>query len=336
MVVQIKKRTKKRGMKVIKKKRIIKRGKGIINKLIDKLPFELHIPTYHYCGPGTKLAKRLTQNDPGINELDRACKQHDIAYAQSSSVTDRNKADKILAESAWKRVKSSNASIGERAAALGVTGAMRIKSKLGMGLPRDGGKRDKLLIYKKKSTLTKKKKKKVKAKAKNIKQIYRNATRSAKAAILTEEPQTIPEAAKLAITAARAAVKGHKPSKQSIHDGLPRIIPVPKIGGVLPLIPIFAGLSALGALMGGSASVTNAVLSAQNAKRKLKEAARHNETMEAVALSNGSPKRRRQQSASTATATSSSSPSTGFGLHLKPYKSGLGLYLSPKSDSKNM
>ncbi len=36
-------------------------------------------------------------------------------------------------------------------------------------------------------------------------------------------------------------------------------------GGAIPLIPIFAGLSALGSLMSGSASVYNAI---QNSKRK--------------------------------------------------------------------
>jgi len=36
-------------------------------------------------------------------------------------------------------------------------------------------------------------------------------------------------------------------------------------GGAIPLIPIFAGLSELGSLMSGSASVYNAI---QNSKRK--------------------------------------------------------------------
>ena len=31
----------------------------VINKSIDLLPVELHIPGYQYCGPGTKLSKRL-------------------------------------------------------------------------------------------------------------------------------------------------------------------------------------------------------------------------------------------------------------------------------------
>lgn len=29
------------------------RGKGLVNRLINKLPFELHIPGCQYCGPGT-------------------------------------------------------------------------------------------------------------------------------------------------------------------------------------------------------------------------------------------------------------------------------------------
>lgn len=50
------------------------RGKGIVNWAIKNIPFEMHIPGYHYCGPGTKLRERLAQNDPGVNELDRPVK----------------------------------------------------------------------------------------------------------------------------------------------------------------------------------------------------------------------------------------------------------------------
>lgn len=46
-------------MKVLKKKKVkktlrnsVKRGLGLVDKLIDKLPFELHLPSYNYCGPG--------------------------------------------------------------------------------------------------------------------------------------------------------------------------------------------------------------------------------------------------------------------------------------------
>ena len=57
-----------------------KKSSGILNKLIDKLPIELHIPTYQYCGPGTKLSKILARGDQGKDKLDLACKNHDISY----------------------------------------------------------------------------------------------------------------------------------------------------------------------------------------------------------------------------------------------------------------
>ncbi|KAG8309888.1 hypothetical protein J6590_074382 [Homalodisca vitripennis] len=44
-------------------------GKGLLNDIINKLPFELHAPknwnldTYNYCGPGTQLDKRLVRGD---------------------------------------------------------------------------------------------------------------------------------------------------------------------------------------------------------------------------------------------------------------------------------
>ena len=103
-----------------------KRGRGLVNNLLNRLPFELHIPGYQYCGPGTKLAKRLARGDPGINPLDSACKEHDIAYSQNrENVQARNDADKILAEKAWKRVKSKDATLGEKTAAYAVTNVMK-------------------------------------------------------------------------------------------------------------------------------------------------------------------------------------------------------------------
>ena len=98
-------------------------GKGLLHKILDRLPVELHIPGYYYCGPGTKLAKRLAEGDPGINALDSACKEHDIAYSKNrTNFEARNAADKVLAEKAWSRVKASDASIGEKTAAAAITG----------------------------------------------------------------------------------------------------------------------------------------------------------------------------------------------------------------------
>ena len=94
----------------------------------------LFIYWIRYCGPGTKLSKRLARGDKGINSLDSACKEHDIAYSQNqNSIEERNKADLILADKAWERVKSSDAGFGERATALVATNIMKAKSKLEMG-----------------------------------------------------------------------------------------------------------------------------------------------------------------------------------------------------------
>ncbi|KAF0710505.1 Uncharacterized protein FWK35_00030919, partial [Aphis craccivora] len=60
-----------------------------------------------YCGPVTKLKIRLDRGDKGINPLDTACREHDIAYESSNSFADRNKADHILKQRAWNRFKST-------------------------------------------------------------------------------------------------------------------------------------------------------------------------------------------------------------------------------------
>ena len=37
----------------------------------------MHLPGYQYCGPFTKLEKRLKRGDPGINKDDKAFKKYD-------------------------------------------------------------------------------------------------------------------------------------------------------------------------------------------------------------------------------------------------------------------
>lgn len=106
---------------------------NIINRAIDILPVELHIPGYQYCGPGTNLKKRLSRGDAGINKLDSACKLHDIAYSKYSDSKNRAIADQELADRAWERVKSSDSSFGEKSAAWAITNIMKAKSKFGGG-----------------------------------------------------------------------------------------------------------------------------------------------------------------------------------------------------------
>lgn len=202
-----------------------------LSKIIDNLPFELHLPGYRFAGPGTRLKERI--NQPGINKLDEACKRHDIAYSKSKEPEKRHIADRELAEAAWNIVKSPDATFGEKAAAWAVTTAMKAKVKMGLGLKKN-------------------------RKTKNC--------------------------------GKKKCGKGMKTKKKK-KNGTKR-------GGILPLLPIFAGLSALGALTGGAAGVAKAVKDGQAKTQELAELKRHNQHMEALA--------------------------SGRGMILKPYKKGGG------------
>jgi hypothetical protein len=107
---------------------------SLLNRAVDALPVELHLPGYNFCGPGTKLEARLARGDRGINALDEACREHDIAYATYKDNERRRVADRKLAAKAWERVKAWNSGVSERAYAAAVAAAMKAKSTLGSGL----------------------------------------------------------------------------------------------------------------------------------------------------------------------------------------------------------
>lgn len=192
------------------------RGHDIVNTLINKLPFELHLPGYQYCGPGTKLAKRLARGDPGINILDRACKEHDIAYSKNhENIEARHEADKVLADRAWQRVISRDAGIGEKTAAYSIANIMKLKSKLGMGV---GGRK----ISKKKSM--------------RLNKIVKAASNS----MVSDK-----NSRKVILSALKGAREAVNKAGGKRNIITPRVLPVPsKVGGFLPfLVPLFAGLA---------------------------------------------------------------------------------------------
>lgn len=228
------------------------------------------------------------------------CKEHDIAYSEHKSGEKRREADKVLGNLAWQRFKSSDASLSEKMNSLAVAGIMKAKSKLGFGLEKS--------VKKKKPKKVEKPKSKNKNPSITTKHVLSDAIKDAKRILAVGNPTSVDEATKLAVSAALASVKKHKLPKKKLNENVPRVIAVPKIGGMLPLVPVFAGLSALGALMGGASSVANAVIQTKKAKESLIEANRHNKTIEAISL--GKTK-------------------TGDGVYLKPYRSGLGVYLKP-------
>lgn len=103
-----------------------KRKLGFIDRILERLP-EIHIKGYNYCGPNTKLDRRLACGVVGINELDCACKEHDIAYTESSNLEWRCIADKKLVLKAIKRIYAKDSRFGERIAALIISGLISIK-----------------------------------------------------------------------------------------------------------------------------------------------------------------------------------------------------------------
>ena len=87
--------------------------------LLTALSFKLYILGYQFCGPGMRLKKRLARDDQGINSLDAACREHDIAYSHSNDLTEQHAADNILIEKARKRI-ASDSILKKKAAATAV------------------------------------------------------------------------------------------------------------------------------------------------------------------------------------------------------------------------
>ena len=90
-------------------KKVTSRGNGmgeIINKFLlagDKFMPEVHLrqPGFVYSayGPFTRIKKFRETGDTRyiyINELDKACFQHDSAYSGSKDLVNRTHADKVL------------------------------------------------------------------------------------------------------------------------------------------------------------------------------------------------------------------------------------------------
>ena len=71
-------------------------GKGVVNKLINNLPFEAHLPGHNFTGPGTKLNRRLKEDRTPkswsipINKVDKSAYKHDLCYADNRDTATRN------------------------------------------------------------------------------------------------------------------------------------------------------------------------------------------------------------------------------------------------------
>lgn len=284
-----------------------RKGSGLLNTLINKVPFELHIPGYSYCGPGTKLKRRLERGDKGVNLLDEACKKHDIAYSDASELSKRHQADAKLYEEAVKRVKSSDAGLGEKLAASLVAVAMKGKTKMGMGLNKKYHNSVSRSNLKKKGD---RQRMRHTGGAMSFIQAMKTAGQALRR--IGRKKDTFQNA--------KIAYDSLKNIGKRIKSPRTRIIRIPKRGGILPLIPIFAALGALGSLGGGAAAIAKAANAAKAAREQLMETKRHNKAMEL-------------KEASTSGSGLYVKPyvqgcgiSIGSGLYVKPYKSGCGVY----------
>lgn len=313
-------------------------GRGLVNSVIDAVPFEMHFPGgYRYTGIGTKVRERMAQGERGINDLDELCRLHDIAYCESKGdAALRSVADRKLADGSWRLYKQSDRPLGERVAAWLVTTAMNTKIKVGGTIAgssrrRRHHRRSNTTVggagIKRQSALSRRQKLNKGNKNKSLGPVItlaklvkrardvvrgskvgrgRSGSRKGKSKRGSSNSASLDSRQLRNVTAAALkAVKAMKKGRR-VSFNRSRVLPLPRTGGMLPLLPIFAGLSAVGSLAGGAAGVAKAVNEAKDARRRLTELQRHNETMKAIALQKG----------------------RGL-LFLKPYKKGLGLYMTP-------
>ena len=126
------------------------------NNLINSLPIELHqfaetgenIPggsfndqqKYSYCGPGTRYEQRIREGYKGINELDSMCKLHDQFYNENINTQRRNLSDEALAIRADQIAANQNLDTAQRKDAKFLSGVMRTKARLGLGIGACTGK----------------------------------------------------------------------------------------------------------------------------------------------------------------------------------------------------
>ena len=71
-------------------------GGSLLNKAINFLPFEMHLPGHNFTGPGTKLKKQLNPDltpkkwSMPVNRVDKASYHHNICYLKNDDTATRN------------------------------------------------------------------------------------------------------------------------------------------------------------------------------------------------------------------------------------------------------
>ena len=71
-------------------------GGSLLNKAINNLPIEMHLPGHNFTGPGTTLKKRhkpdLTPKEwsKSVNRVDKAAYHRDVRYLKNDDTATRN------------------------------------------------------------------------------------------------------------------------------------------------------------------------------------------------------------------------------------------------------
>ena len=71
-------------------------GGSLLNKVINNLPVEMHLPGHNFTGPGTRLKKRLNPDltpkkwSKPVNRTDKAAYHHDVCYLKNDDTATRN------------------------------------------------------------------------------------------------------------------------------------------------------------------------------------------------------------------------------------------------------
>ena len=119
-------------------------GESFLKTLVNKLPFEMHLPGHNSTGPGTKLYKRLNPDGMPkewsipINRVDNAAYHHDLCYSKHDDTKTKNEVcDKtmindlndIVNPTLWERIDES---IIEK--------LINAKNNFGLGAPRKAKK----------------------------------------------------------------------------------------------------------------------------------------------------------------------------------------------------
>ena len=139
------KRNMKRGTCVIcrtTKRQFIKTQKGgsLLNKAINNLPFEMHLPGHNFTGPGTKLKKRLNPDltpkkwSRPVNRVDKAAYHHDVCYLKKDDTATRNA---VCDKNMLKELEGIyNPTLQERLDKSIVSNLIGTKVKFGMGVKK--------------------------------------------------------------------------------------------------------------------------------------------------------------------------------------------------------